>query len=66
MVIKLTKINGEEIAVNAELIETVRATPDTVINLTTEKKILVLEDVDEVIKRIIDYRRNIMGCKGVE
>jgi len=66
MVIRLTKINGEEIAVNAELIETVRATPDTVINLTTEKKILVLEDVDEVIKRIIDYRRNIMGCKGVE
>ncbi len=64
--IKLTKINGEEIVVNAELIETVKATPDTVINLTTGRKILVLEEVDELIEKVIGYRRNILGCKGVE
>ncbi len=64
--IKLVKFNGEEIVVNAELIETIKATPDTVINLTTGKKILVLDEVDQVIEKVIDYRRNIMGCKGVE
>lgn len=63
--IKLTKINGDEIVINAELIETVKATPDTVISLTTNKKILVLNDIDEIIDKVITYRRRILGFKGV-
>ncbi len=57
--IKVTRFNGQELAVNAELIQFVEGTPDTVITLTNKEKILVKESVDEVIKRIIEYRRSI-------
>ena len=55
--IKLTRINGKEFVVNSELIEFIEETPDTVISLTTDKKIIVAESVDEVIERIVKYRQ---------
>lgn len=55
--IKLKKLDGNEIAINAELIETVQATPDTIITLTTNKKIIVNEELDEVIDKILLYHR---------
>ncbi len=55
--IKLTKLNGNPVVINAELIEAVRETPDTVITLTTEKKILVEETVDEIIEKVISYKK---------
>ncbi len=64
--IKIIKMNGEEMVINAELIETIKATPDTVINLTTGKKILVLDDVDEIVDKVISYRQKIMENRGVE
>ena len=55
--IKLKKLDGNEIVINAELIETVQATPDTIITLTTNKKIIVNEELDEVIDKILLYHR---------
>ena len=43
--------------VNAEMIEFVEATPDTIVTLQSGKKIMVTEPVDEVVERIVDYRR---------
>ncbi|WP_345894747.1 flagellar FlbD family protein [Natroniella sulfidigena] len=57
--IKLKRLNDSEIVVNAELIESIEATPDTVITLTTNHRLIVKEDVDEIIKMIIDYKRRI-------
>jgi len=57
--IKVTSLNGREIVVNAELIRTVEATPDTVITLAGEHRIIVREAVDEVIRRVIEYRREV-------
>jgi flagellar protein FlbD len=54
--IKVTKLNGREIVVNADLIEFVETTPDTLISLTTGRKIMVLEEMDDVIGRAIGYR----------
>jgi len=54
--IKVTKLNGRELVVNADLIEFVEATPDTLISLTTGRKVMVLEDLDEVVKRAVGYR----------
>lgn len=48
-----------ELVVNAELIETVESTPDTVITLTTGHKIIVQESADEVIRLVIAYKRSI-------
>lgn len=49
--ISLTRLNGTPFVLNALLIETVEATPDTVITLTTGKKFMVQEDVPEVVNR---------------
>ncbi|MBU2702005.1 flagellar protein FlbD [Sporomusaceae bacterium BoRhaA] len=59
--IKLSRLksNGTEIILNAELIETIEQTPDTVITLTNGKKILVEESMDEVVRKAMDYRRAI-------
>ncbi len=57
--IQLTKLNGTPFMMNAELIETVEATPDTVITLVTGRKYLVREPVDRVREKCIDYKREI-------
>lgn len=60
-VIKVNRLNGEEIVVNADLIEIVKSTPDTIIKLTTNKKILVEESVDDVIDKVIEYKRKVFN-----
>jgi flagellar protein FlbD len=55
--IKVTKLNGNELVVNADLIEFIESTPDTLISLTTGRKIMVLESLDDVVRRTVGYRR---------
>ena len=55
--IKLTKLNGDEIVVNAEMIRFVESRPDTYITLTSNDRLIVREPVAEVIKRAIGYAR---------
>lgn len=55
--IKLSRINGAEVTVNAELIETIEATPDTIVSLTTGKRLMVVESVDQVVEKVVAYRR---------
>ena len=55
--IKLTRLNGEGFFVNGDLIEIVDANPDTVITLITEHKFVVKEKIDEVIEKVIEYKR---------
>lgn len=59
--IKLSKLksNDNDFVLNAELIETIEQTPDTVITLVNGKKILVEESMDEVVRKSMDYRRTI-------
>ncbi|HBB66290.1 MAG TPA: flagellar protein FlbD [Elusimicrobia bacterium] len=57
--IKLRKLNGTEIVVNAELIESVEAAPDTVLNLATGNRFLVKNSVDEVIAKIVEYKKKV-------
>lgn len=57
--IKVTRLNGSSFYVNEDLIEFIEETPDTVITLNTEKKLVVKETAEELINRITSYRRNI-------
>ncbi len=57
--IELTKINDVKFTVNAEIIEFVEETPDTVISLTTGKKIIVKESRQEVTDLVISYKKAI-------
>ena len=54
---KLTRLNGDEFVINGDLIEIVDANPDTVITLTSEHKFVVRESIDEVIEKVIEYKR---------
>jgi len=57
--IELTKLNGIKFVLNCELIESLEETPDTVISTTNGKKIVVAEKVDEVVEKVIEYKRKI-------
>ena len=57
--IKLEKLNGSLVVVNAELIESVEAAPDTVINLATGNRFLVRNPVDEVIAKVVEYKTKV-------
>jgi flagellar protein FlbD len=59
--IHLTRINCVPLVLNADLIEHVEVTPDTVISLTNGQKFVVRESADEVIERVIQFRRRIVG-----
>lgn len=55
--IKLTRINGDEFVVNAELIRFVESRPDTYVTLTTNDRFLVRESMEEVVMRSIAWSR---------
>jgi len=57
--IKLTRLDGREFYLNCDLIEFFESTPDTVVTLRTEKKIIVKESVDTVMNKIISYKQTI-------
>lgn len=57
--IRLTRINQSSFFLNAELIEFVETTPDTVLTTTSGQKVMVLEGAEEVVRRVEDYHRRI-------
>ena len=59
--IRVTRLNGEHFALNADLIERVEGHPDTVITLLEGNKYVVAESVDQVIREIRDYRASIQA-----
>lgn len=61
--IKLTGLNYKEFYLNCDLIERLESTPDTVISTTTDKIYIVRESPEEVIRRIVDFKRKYMMYK---
>ncbi len=55
--IKVTRLNDAQLVINADLIEFVEAIPDTIISLTTGKKIMVKESIDDVIEGVARFKR---------
>ena len=63
--IRLTRLNHAELVVNSDLIEHIEMTPDTVISMTTGQRITVLETTEEVIARVIEFRRLLLRVPGI-
>lgn len=59
--IDVTKLNGTKIAVNDAFIEVIEETPDTVITLSTGRKIIVKESRQEIINLVKLYRKDIFA-----
>lgn len=55
--VRLTRLNHAPIVLNSDLIEHIDITPDTVISMTTGQVFRVLETAEEVVARIVEFRR---------
>lgn len=58
--IRLTRLNNQPLTVNSDLIKFVEQSPDTLITLVTGEKIVVRESAEEVLARLIEFRRSIL------
>ena len=57
--IQVTRLDDSKLVINSDLIEFVEETPDTIISLTTGKKIMVRETAGDIIERVTEYRKRI-------
>jgi flagellar protein FlbD len=64
--IKITRLNGTEYYINPHQIESIEVKPDTNLLMLSGKHVIVKEGVEDVINRIVEYRRKIGGFKNEE
>ncbi len=57
--IRLHKLNGSEVIINVDLLESIESVPDTKIILTTGNQYIVKETSEEIIKKVIEYKAKI-------
>jgi flagellar protein FlbD len=57
--IRVTRINHSPLVLNSDLIEHVESTPDTVVSLTNGQKYVVLESAEELIEKVVEFRRRL-------
>jgi flagellar protein FlbD len=62
--IYVTRLNYTSVVLNADLIESIESTPDTVISLTTGQKLMVRETAEEIVARVVHFRRSIAAVRG--
>jgi flagellar protein FlbD len=58
--IRLTRLNNQALTVNSDLIKFVEQSPDTLITLVTGEKLVVRESAEEVLARLIEFRRSVL------
>jgi flagellar protein FlbD len=64
--IKVTRLNGKEYYINPHQIESIDVHPDTTLLMLSGKYVVVMESVEEIIDRIVEYRRRIGIFKNEE
>ncbi len=63
--ITVTRLDQRVVVVNADLIKMLEATPDTIITLINGDSFIVRDSVDEVVRKAIDYQRQVRGFQVV-
>jgi flagellar protein FlbD len=63
--IQVTRMNGSSFVINALLVESIEATPDTLITLVTGKKMMVRESIDEIVSLIKQYLIDTQSHKAI-
>lgn len=59
--IELTRLNGNVLFVNSDLIKFIESSPDTMLTLVNGEKIMVREECGEVVGRVVAYRARLLG-----
>ena len=63
--ITLHKLNGHAVVINAELIETLEPGPETIVHLATGNKIPVKEKAEDIIAKVVEYRKAVNSAEKV-
>ena len=63
--IRVSRLDRQEVAINCDLIETIEAKPDTTIRLVGGQSIVVREALDEILERIAEYRSKVLERAGL-
>lgn len=63
--ITITRLDKRVIVLNADLIKTLEATPDTIVTMINGDTLIVRESVEDVVQRIIEYQRLVRGFQVV-
>ncbi|HLG72165.1 MAG TPA: flagellar FlbD family protein [Chloroflexota bacterium] len=58
--ISVTRFDGSEFVINSDLIETIEATPDTVITFAKDKKVVVRESPEQIVDKIVRFRHRVL------
>jgi flagellar protein FlbD len=61
-VIQLTRLNGNPIVLNSDLIKTAESSPDTMLTLINGEKLIVRETCDEIMERVLAYRSRLLAA----
>jgi flagellar protein FlbD len=64
--ISVTRLKGQVVALNPDMIESVEENPDTTIRLTSGEKLLVRESLAQVIELVATYRRYLLSALSVQ
>ena len=59
--IELTRLNGRAMVVNSDLIKTVEASPDTMLTLINGEKLIVREEIGDVVEKVLAYRAKLLA-----
>src|SRR5580658_4874178 len=62
--IELTRLNGRAMMLNSDLIKTAEASPDTMLTLINGEKLIVREEIGEVVDRVLAYRARLLAAVG--
>ena len=60
--VKITRLNDSVFVINAEMIEFLEATPDTIITMTDGRKIVAKDSIDEIIEKVVAYKRQFLAA----
>jgi len=64
--IQLTRLNNQPLMVNSDLIKFIEKAPDTVLTLVSGEKVVVLESCEQVLEKVVEFRRTILsGVKAL-
>lgn len=63
--ISVTRLKGQVVAINPDMIESAEANPDTTLRLTSGDTLIVCESLEEVVARVTEYRRYLLSALSV-